>query len=63
MINDESYTDEEFDALLRKARQAFNNRDMILETEDAVRREREAYERSVKEWGEANCSQESPRSS
>ena len=36
LVNDGSYTDEEFDALLRKARQAFNNYDMELETEDAV---------------------------
>ena len=50
LVNDGSYTDEEFDALLRKARQAFNNYDMDLETEDAVRREREEYDRSVKEW-------------
>ena len=60
MVNDGSYTDEEFDALLRKARQAFNNRDMGLETEDAVRREREAYERSVKQWERRIAAREIP---
>ena len=50
LVNDGSYTDEEFDALLRKARQAFSNYDMELETEDALQREREEYDRRVKEW-------------
>ena len=45
-----TYTDEEFEALLRKARQAFNNRDMVWDTEEAVRLEKEAHERSIKEW-------------
>ena len=44
LVNDGSYADEEFDARLRKARQTFNNHDMELEAEAAVRREREAYE-------------------
>ena len=39
MVNDGRWTTEEFDALLRKARQAFNNQDMDREIEDAVQRE------------------------
>ena len=35
---------------MRKARQAFNNKDMEREIEDAVQREKEAHERSIKEW-------------
>ena len=50
MVNDGRWTPEEFDALLRKARQAFNNQDMERDIEAEVQREKEAHERSIKEW-------------
>ena len=58
MVNDGRWTAEEFDALLRKARQAFNNQDMEREIEDAVQREKEAHDRSVKEWEARIAAQE-----
>ena len=50
LLNDGRWTAEEHDALLRKAAQAFNNRDMERERRDAEQREREAHERSIREW-------------
>ena len=50
MVNDGGWTVEEFDALLRKARKAFNNYEMEREIEDAVQREKEAHDRSINEW-------------
>ena len=53
-VNDGRWTQAEYAALVRKAAQAFNNRDIDRlrqwEIEDAVQREKEAHERSVKEW-------------
>ena len=42
LLNDGTMTQEAHDALLRKAAQAFNNRDVTREIEDAVQREKEA---------------------
>ena len=50
ILNDGTMTQEAHDALLRKAAQAFNNRDMDREIEAAIQREKEAHERSIKEW-------------
>ena len=58
MVNDGRWTAEEFDALLCKARQAVNNDDMEREIEDAVQREKEAHERSIKEWEARLAAQE-----
>ena len=58
MVNDGRWTAEEFDALLRKARQEFNNRDMERDIEDAIQREKEAHERSIKEWEARIATQE-----
>ena len=44
---------------LRKAAQAFNNRDMDREIEAAIQREKEAHERSIKEW-EARIAAQGP---
>ena len=51
-------TQEAHDALLRKAAQAFNNQAMQREIEDAVQREKEAHERSVREWEARIAAQE-----
>ena len=58
MVYDGRLTAEEFDALLRKARQAFNNRDMEREFQEAARQERESHERSFKEWEAQIAAQE-----
>ena len=58
MVNDGRWTAEEFDALLRKARQAFNNEDMERERADAMAREHAAHERSVREWEARIAAQE-----
>ena len=58
MVNDGRWTAEEFDAWLRKARQAFNNQDMERDIEDAVQREKEGHERSIKEWEARIAAQE-----
>ena len=58
MVNDGRWTAEEFDALLRKARQAFNNRDMEREFQEAAQRERELHERIIKEWEAQIAAQE-----
>ena len=50
ILNDGTMTQEAHDALLRKAAQAFNNRDVDWEIEAAIQREKEAHERSIKEW-------------
>ena len=50
ILNDGRWTEAEHQALLRKAAQAFNNRDMNRELEDAVQREKEAHEQSIREW-------------
>ena len=57
-LNDGRWTQAEYDAMLRKAAQAFNNRDMDREIEDAVQREKEAHERSIKEWEARLAAQE-----
>ena len=41
-----------------KQLRAFNNRDMDREIEDAVQREKEAHERSIKEWEARLAAQE-----
>ena len=60
-INDGRWTQAEYAALVRRARQAFDNRDIDQlrrwELEDAMQREHEAHERSVKEWERRDCSQ------
>ena len=58
ILNDGGLPQEEYDALQRKAAQAFNNRDMSRELEEAVQREKEAHERSVKEWEARVASQD-----
>ena len=50
ILNDGRWTEEEHQALLRRAAQTFNNRDMERDIEAEVRREQEAHERSIKEW-------------
>ena len=50
ILHDGTMTQEAHDALLRKAAQAFNNQDMDREIEAAIQREKEAHERSIKEW-------------
>ena len=50
ILNDGQWTEAEHEALLRKAAQAFNYRDMNRELEDAVQREKEAHEWSIQEW-------------
>ena len=56
--NDGSLTRQAYDALLRRAAQTFNNQDMEREIEDAVQREQEAHDRSVKEWEARIAAQE-----
>ena len=58
IVNDGRWTEEEHQALLRKAAQAFNNQDVAREIEDAVQREKEAHDRSVKEWEARIAAQE-----
>ena len=50
ILNDGRWTEEEHEALLRKAAQAINYRDWNRELEDEVRREKEAHERSIRAW-------------
>ena len=50
IINDGRWTQEEHEAVLRKAAQAWNYRDMNREQHDAVLREKEAHEQSIGEW-------------
>ena len=50
ILNDGTMTQETYDALLRKAAQTFNNQDMERELDDAMAREYEAHQRSIKEW-------------
>ena len=61
-VNDGRWTQADFDALVRKAAQAFNNKDIDRlrqwEIEDAVQREKEAHERSIKEWEARFAAQE-----
>ena len=53
-INDGRWTQAEYAALVRRASQSFDNRDIDQlrrwELEDAMQREHETHERSVKEW-------------
>ena len=56
IVNDGRWTEEEHQALLRKAAQAFNNQDMEREIEDAVQREKEAHERKCQGVGSENRS-------
>ena len=50
ILNDGRWTQEEHEALLRKAAQAINNRDWNRERHEAELREKEAHERSIQEW-------------
>ena len=63
-INDGRWTQAEYAALIRRAAQASNDRDIDQlrrwELEDAMRREHEAHERSVKEWERRIAARELP---
>ena len=63
-VNDGRWTEAEYAALVRRAAQSFNNRDMDQlrrwELEDAMQREHEAHERSVKEWERRIAARELP---
>ena len=50
ILNDGSLPQDEYEELARKAAQAFNNRDMERERQQAEAAEQEAHERSIKEW-------------
>ena len=50
ILNDGSMPLEEYEELVRKASQAFNNRDMERERQRAEAAEREAHQRSIEEW-------------
>ena len=60
ILNDGRWSEEEHEALLRKAAQAWNCRDMDRELEDAVQREKEAHEQSIKAWEARIALQELP---
>ena len=63
-VNDGRWTQAEYAALVRRAAQSFNNRDIDQlrrwELEDAMQREHEAHERSVKEWERRIAARELP---
>ena len=63
-VNDGRWTQAEYAALVRKAGQSQNDRDFDRlrqwELEDAMRREHEAHERSVKEWERRIAAKELP---
>ena len=50
VLNDGSLPQEEYEELARKAAQAFNNRDMERERQQAEAAEHEAHERRIREW-------------
>ena len=50
ILNDGTMTQEAYDALMRKAAQAFNNRDVIVEQQQAAAVEHDAHQRSIQEW-------------
>ena len=50
ILNHGTMSQEAHDALMRKAAQAFNNRDMIWDQQQAAAREHDAHQRSIQEW-------------
>ena len=58
IVNDCDWTQEEHEVMLRKAAQALNNRDWNRERQEAEPREKEAHERSIKEWEARLASQD-----
>ena len=50
IVKNGQWTQEEHEALLRKAAQACSYRDMNREHHEAALREKEAHERSIREW-------------
>ena len=50
ILNDGSMPQEEYEELMRKAAQPFNNRDMEIERQQAEAAEHEAHQRSIEEW-------------
>ena len=49
-VSRDGYTQEEWEAYFRKHRQAWNNKDMETDRQQAEAAENEAHERSIKEW-------------
>ena len=50
IINDCGWSQEEHEAMLRKAAQGWNYRDRNRERQEAELRKKEAHERSIQEW-------------